>query len=388
MRFPKFILLLLLLTACSLPVYAADGSLSLSASLDIDLLLQRGVERGLISGAVVVIGSRDGILLQKTFGTVSAAPGAPPMTMGTVFDLASLTKVIATTPAVMKLAEEGKIRLVDPVSRFFPEFAADDKKDMLVMNLLTHTTGLDDFSLPAADGEREAVVRAAGEHLRGEIGNRFQYADINFILLGELVHRVSGKELDKFAAENIYRPLGMNDTGFKPAGEVKDRCAPTYGDRMLVGEVQDPNARLLHGVAGHAGLFSTARDLSLFARMILGEGEVDGKRVLSPRTVQQMTAPYFSRGGSVVRGLGWDMISPFSSPRGRGFSELSFGHTGYSGTSIWIDPERDLFVILLTSRLDYRRVSEFNRLRRDLSTIAGAVFSPEEPPPVAGQPLP
>jgi CubicO group peptidase (beta-lactamase class C family) len=376
MRFLKFLHLPLLFSLMAISATAADVSAPLSASLDIDLIMQRAAERGLIAGSVVVIGNRDGILFHRAYGKTSHEPGAPPMTVDTVFDLASLTKVIATTPAVMKLAEEGRVSLVDSATRFFPEFAGEDKKEMLVMNLLTHTTGFDDFQVPSVDPAKGVVDRAASERVKGGVGHRFRYADVNFILLGELVRRVTGTGLDRYTAENFYRPLGMTDTAFNPALAIKSRCAPTIGDRVLTGEVQDGNARLLNGVAGHAGLFSTGRDLSVFCRMILGEGKVDGRRVLSERTVRQMTAPYFSRGGSVIRGLGWDMVSPYASPRGRGFSELSFGHTGYSGSSIWIDPDNNLFVILLTSRLDYRHVSDFNRLRNDLSTIAASIYAP------------
>jgi CubicO group peptidase (beta-lactamase class C family) len=386
MRFLKllFPLIVSLLPAAAV---AGDASSPLAAFLDIEMVMQRAAERRLIAGGVVVIGNRNGILLNRAYGKLSPEAGAPPVTTDTVFDLASLTKVIATAPAVMKLAEEGRVSLVDPVSRFFPEFTGDDKKEMLVMNLLTHTTGLDDCQVPAVDPLKGIVDRAAAERVKGEIGSRFRYADINFILLGEMVKRVSGYDLAQFTAKYFFQPLGMTDTGFNPSLPVKIRCAPTHGDKTLVGEVQDFNARLLSGVAGHAGLFSTGRDLSIFCRMILGDGKVDGRRVLSERSVSQMTAPYFSRGGSVVRGLGWDITSPYASPRGRGFSDVSFGHTGYSGTSIWIDPEKDLYVIFLTTRLDYRHVSDFNRLRNDLSTIAATIYAPAEdkdqlPPPI------
>jgi CubicO group peptidase (beta-lactamase class C family) len=168
----------------------------------------------------------------------------------------------------------------------------------------------------------------------------------------------------------------MKDTAFRPASEKKGRIAATFGDEALqfTGDPQDYLARQLSGVAGHAGLFSTTDDLALFCRMILGGGQLAGKRVMEQRTVNQMTAPYFSRGGRVIRGLGWDIASPFSSPRGSFFSRISFGHTGYSGSSLWIDPDADLYVILLTTRLEYRKKSEFNQLRSDLSTLAVEAF--------------
>jgi CubicO group peptidase (beta-lactamase class C family) len=272
----------------------------------------------------------------------------------------------------MKLAEEERLSLVDPVVKWFPEFAGKGKDDLVVANLLTHTSGLDDFPLSVDSPLQSAINGAAAEKIKGEIWSRFRYADINFILLAELVRRASGLALDRYTAANFYAPLGMKDTGFNPAKEKAARCSETLGDgkSFFLGVPQDAACRLLGGVAGHAGLFSTARDLGRFCRMLLGEGTLDGTRRLSQRTVQQMTAPYFSRGGRVVRGLGWDIDSPFSSPRGSGFSDVSFGHTGYSGSSIWIDPASDTFVVLLTARLEYRKTREFNQLRSDLSSLA------------------
>jgi len=299
------------------------------------------------------------------------------MAIDTIFDLASLTKVIATAPAILKLAEERKLSLVDPVARWFPEFFGKDKNDLLVMNLLTHTSGLDDLPLAAASPLQSAIEKAASQKIKGEIGNRFRYADINFILLGELVRRASGIPLDAYTKTNFYAPLGMKDTGFTPDGDTSLRCSATTGDgrNFFVGLPQDREARQLGGVAGHAGLFSTARDLARFCRMILAGGDFSGRSVLSERAVLQMTAPYFSRDGQVVRGLGWDRSSPYSSPKGSGFSDISFGHTGYSGSSIWIDPAGDVYVVLLTARLEYRNVHEFNQLRSDLSTAVAELFS-------------
>jgi CubicO group peptidase (beta-lactamase class C family) len=220
------------------------------------------------------------------------------------------------------------------------------------------------------------VDGAASQRLKGVIGSRFKYADINFILLGEMVKRVTGLGLDAYVASSLFAPLGMVDTTFNPDRDKALRCSATLSSHntLLVGQVQDLHARQLGGVAGHAGVFSTAHDLARFCRMILNEGNFEGRQVLSAQAVRQMTAPYFSRGGQVARGLGWDIASPYSSPKGSGFSEISFGHTGYSGSSIWIDPATDLFVVLLTSRLEYRNVREFNQLRSDVSTLAAELF--------------
>jgi CubicO group peptidase (beta-lactamase class C family) len=341
----------------------------------IDALFNDAISRNLIAGGVVLIGGRERVFFQKAYGRVSSLPGASDMTVDTVFDIASLTKVVATTPAVIKLAEQGRISLLDPVVKWFPEFAGQGKESLLILNLLTHTSGLDDQPIPkdTPNPLQSVIERAAAQKLKGQVGSRFKYADLNFILLAELTRRVAGVSLDVYTHDSFYLPLGMADTAFNPRD--KSRCSATICDEIsLQGEVQDQVSRRLGGVAGHAGLFSTAGDLGRFCRMMLSGGLLDGKRVLQQRAVEQMTAPYFSRGGDVIRGLGWDISSPYSAPRGGGFSKVSFGHTGYSGTSIWIDPVSDTFVVLLTARLDYRNVHEFNRFRGEISTAASAVF--------------
>lgn len=341
-----------------------------------DRLMEDAIHKGLIAGGVVFVGSRRQDLFTKAYGRVSSAADARPTTTDTIFDIASLTKVIATTPSVLKLAEEGRLSLLDPLAKWFPEFAAAGKGDLLILHLLTHTSTLNDFGLDPDKPMESAIRGAALQKGTGELGSRFHYADINFILLAETVRRAGGKPLDEFAAERFYAPLGMGDTGFHPPAARLGRIAATVGDgaREFVGEPQDQLSRQLGGVAGHAGLFSTAADLARFCRMILGGGQLAGKRVLEQRSVDQMTAPYFSRGGRVIRGLGWDIVSPFSSPRGDFFSRGSFGHTGYSGSSVWIDPDADLFVILLTTRLEYHRTAEFSHLRSALSSQAAMTY--------------
>lgn len=344
----------------------------------IDSLIESAVSRGLIAGGVVLIGDHGGVLFERAYGNIVAGADAPLTRIDTIFDIASLTKVVATAPAILKLAEEKRLSLVDPVTRWFPELIGKGKDELLVMNLLTHTSGLDDFSLSPRNPLQSAVEGAAHQKLHGGIGNRFKYADINFILLGEMVRRITGLPLDRYVANSFFTPLGMNDSSFNPCNGKLARCSVTIGqdNAPLKGIVQDPNARRLGGVAGHSGVFTTAGDLARFCRMVLNEGDWEGNRILSARAVQQMTAPYFSRGGKVIRGLGWDKESPFSSPKGDGFSEFSFGHTGYSGSSIWIDPTADLFVILLTSRLDYKNTRDFKQLRRELSSLSVEIFPP------------
>ena len=348
----------------------------LSSTERIDRAVESAISKGLISGGVMLVGNRNGTLFAHAYGRVAPEATARPVTLDTIFDLASLTKVVATTTAIMKLAEERKLSLVDPVRRWFKEFEGKGKDDLLLLNLLTHTSGLDDFSLDPVAPEQSAIHRAAEQRLKGEIGTRFHYADINFILLAELVKVVSGEPLDVYTAKRFFGPLGMKDTLFKPPQELYSRIAPTFGDNPQgsVGRPQDSLARQLGSVAGHAGLFSTAPDLGIFCRMILGGGVLDGKRVMAERTVAQITAPYFSRGGKVIRGLGWDIASPFSTPRGEFFSRASFGHTGYSGGSLWLDVDADLYVIMLTTRLDYKKSGEFRQFRSGLSTLAFEAF--------------
>jgi CubicO group peptidase (beta-lactamase class C family) len=271
----------------------------------------------------------------------------------------------------MKLLDEGKISLTDPLSRWFPEFKGSERENITILNLLTHTSGLADFDM-STELAMETAIRKASAEKGLQRGSGFKYADINFILLGELVHRVSGRTLDAFCRDELYAPLVAPETMFLPTADLSNRIAPTLGGTS--GTVQDRNARCLGSVAGHAGLFSSARDLARFARLMLDGGEIDGKRILSEQAVKQMTSPLSCGTGTVLRGLGWDINSPFSAPKGRLFSEASFGHTGYSGSSIWIDPKQDLFVILLTTRLNYQNIRMFNQLRSDISTIAVAEF--------------
>jgi len=371
------VLHIICLLLCGSPLLAADDLLDAGRAATIDYMLERAVSQGFIGGGVVLVGNRSGVTYTASRGKIGFSVDANALNERTIFDIASLTKVVATAPAVMKLLEEGHISLLDPITRWFPEFEGSGREDITILNLLTHTSGLNDIAFSPAEPLTTAIHKAAIQKNGRLSGSRFLYADINFILLSELVHRVSGLSLDRYCRENLYGPIGMADTMFLPPLELAGSIAPTLGtgNEMLTGIVQDQNARHLGGIAGHAGLFSSASDLSRYAQMILNNGRVQGRQVLGQRVLEQMTAPYFYSNGAVVRGLGWDIYSPYSSPRGSFFSEMSFGHTGYSGSSIWIDPERDLFVILLTVRFNYRDPRQINRLRSDISTIAASVFS-------------
>jgi CubicO group peptidase (beta-lactamase class C family) len=285
-----------------------------------------------------------------------------------IFDLASLTKVIATTTAVMQLVEAGRLRLDEPVAAHWPEFGSADKGAITVRQLLTHTSGLRPDLDPATrwSGEAAALARVLADHPIHPPGSRFLYSDINFIVLGELVHRVSGEPLDVYARRHIFAPLHMADTAFHPAFAERVRIAPTdREDGMLRwGEVQDPTAYRMGGVAGHAGLFSTADDLARFARMLLSGGE----GILRRETIAAMTAAIELPGG-VRRGLGWDAASPYAAGMDAEFGPRAYGHTGYTGTMLWIDPASQTFLIVLTSRLHPAGRGDVKPLREAVAKV-------------------
>ena len=263
------------------------------------------------------------------------------MTPDTIFDLASLTKVVATTPSIMLLVEQGRLRLKDRVSMYIPNFGRHNKSNITIQHLLTHMSGLRadlDLSKPWK-GYDTSIALAEAEVPVAKPGARFIYSDINFLLLGAIVARVSGKSLDEFAGENIFEPLGMRDTMFNPPAILKSRIAPTGRYRgpdkpVFRGQVHDPTAYRMGGVAGHAGLFSTADDLASFCRMLVGGGTLGDSRVLSPLTIRKMSSPSTPPTERNVRGLGWDLDSKYSANRGDLFPSGSFGHTGFTGPSI------------------------------------------------------
>lgn len=372
----RTIILTAIILSLSTNLLAADDLMDLGRAASIDVILENAIRRGLISGAVVAVGNHKGQLYGTAQGRLYPDAGAPSFSDRTLFDTASLTKVIATAPAIMKLLEQGKLNLLDPLTRWFPEFEDTELDEITILNLLTHTSGLNDVEIASNDPLISLIAKAVTQNGGTITGSRFRYADINFMLLGELVKRASQTPLNRFCVENIYALLGMAETGFLPQADISS-IAPTagYKSSLKAGVVQDSNARRFGGVAGHAGLFSTASDLNRYATMILNRGKYNGLQIFNERVIAQMTSPYFYNNGKVIRGLGWDINSPFSSPRGNYFSDMSFGHTGYSGSSIWIDPEQDLYVILLTVRLDYTNVRQFNQLRSDVSTMAVSIFS-------------
>ena len=350
----------------------------------IEAVIQDGIRQGECPGAVVLVGHQGKIVYRRAFGNRSLVPAKEPMTADTVFDLASLTKVVATTTAIMQLVEQGKIRLQEPVSEYWPEFKANGKDEITVRELMTHYSGLQpDLDLkPEWSGYGTALRMIIGESPVAPPGTRFIYSDINFETLGELVRRVSGEPLDVYCAKHIFTPLGMKDTKFNPPAIMRQRIAPTEykGRKLLWGEVNDPTSYNMGGVAGHAGIFSTADDLAIFAQMLLDGGTYQGVRILSPPSVEKMSTPQNPPGKHVLRGLGWDIDSSFSSSRGELFPIGSYGHTGYTGTSIWIDPSSKTFIIILTSRLHPNGKGDVVGLRARVATVVAAAFgvTPDE----------
>ena len=355
-------------------------------------LVDDAISRRELPGAVVLVGRGDVIVYHAAFGRRAVEPAPEPMTEDTIFDLASLTKVVATTTSVMKLVEEGRIRLSDPVARFIPDFGRYRKEGIAIRHLLTHTSGLrPDLELEVEfRGADEAIRRAVEEVPVAPPGERFIYSDINFFLLGDIVRRVSGERLDRFSAAHIFGPLGMKDTMFMPTDSVRSRIAPTErcpalawpcGDAkvpFLRGVVHDPTARRMDGVAGHAGLFSTAADLSRFCRMLLGGGRLGTTRILSPATVALMTSPSTPAAMRDVRGLGWDIDSSYSANRGELFPIGSFGHTGFTGTSLWLDPRTQGYVVFLSNRVHPDGKGDVTPLRGRVATVAAAALMSTE----------
>lgn len=317
---------------------------------------------------------RGGAIYSKAFGKRSVLPAEEPMTEDTIFDAASLTKVIATAPSIMLLVERKKMELDAPVKTYLPQFAGTDRDAITVRHLLTHTSGLRAgiSSTPRWEGYDKAIELACAEKPTTTPGTAFRYSDINYILLGELVRRVSGQPLNEFAQREIYQPLKMVDTSFLPASDKKTRVAPTekIGNEILRGVVHDPTSRRMGGVAGHAGLFTTTADLARFSRCLLNEGVLEGKRIFSRDTVQLMTTVQSPNAVPTRRGLGWDIDSAYAGPRGKFFPVGSYGHTGWTGTSIWLDPFSDSFIIFLSNRNHPDESGSVLSLRSRLGTLA------------------
>ena len=368
---------------------AAAGQVDIRRFDRIDEVVESAIREGELPGAVVLVWHRGQTVYRKALGRRSVTPVSEAMTSDTIFDLASLTKVVATAPAVMMLVEDGLVRLRDPVASYIPGFDRHGKGRITIEHLLTHVSGLRaDFPLEQEfQGSATAITLAIDERPVDPPGTRVVYSDINFIVLAEIVARVSGQPFDQFVARRLLGPLGMNETGFRPSRDKRPRIAPTescrplgwpcgavVGASMLRGTVHDPTARRMGGVAGHAGLFGTADDLARFGAMLLAGGALDDVRILAPLTVARMTSPATPPGLTDRRGLGWDISSRYSSNRGDLFSSGSFGHTGFTGTSIWVDPTTQTVVIFLSNRVHPDGTGDVVALRGRVATLAAAAI--------------
>ena len=374
---------------------AEPESVTMSSSrlAQMDPVIADEIAKMRLPGAVVLAARKGRIVWHKTYGARVVDPVREPMTADTVFDLASLTKVIATATSIMILVERGKVRLNDPVSLHIPELKGEGRERITIEQLLTHVSGYaPDFDLKERwTGHDEAIKRLIKEPLRNPPGTRFTYSDIGFIALAEVVARVGGMPLDQFAQKNIFEPLRMTSTGFNPGERLTSKIAPTEkrrgqlsylgdtavnigaeGDVWLRGQVHDPTSYRMNGVAGHAGLFSTANDVAIYCQMILSGGSYDGVRILAPLTVAEMTRPRLVTSSGGTRGLGWDINTTYSSNRGELFPLGSFGHTGFTGTSVWIDPASETFVVFLSNRVHPDGKGDVGPLRGRVASIVAA----------------
>ena len=359
----------------------AAGALSaqaFSGAAALDRVINEAIEQGRMPGAVLLVGHEGKVVYRKAYGKRALVPLPEAMTLDTVFDCASLTKVVATTSSLMKLFEEGRFRLGDKITDYIPEFQGG-KSEITLRQLFTHFSGLQpDVPLSTPwTGYATGIQLACTFKPGGPPGTRYVYSDINFILLGELVHRLSGKMLNAYARENIFLPIGMRESMFLPPASLVPRIAPTERWPVktgppLRGVVHDPTARNMGGVAGHAGLFSTADDLSRFAQMMLNGGELEGVRLFSPLTVAKFIEPQTPPDQPILRGLGWDVDSPHSGNRGELFPIGSFGHTGFTGTSLWIDPLTKTYVILLANSVHPDLRPALTPVRAKVATIVAA----------------
>jgi CubicO group peptidase (beta-lactamase class C family) len=378
----------------AMPAEHASVGMAPNLGARLDSIVSAGIAQGAAPGAALAVGRWGKIVHVRGYGRIDVAPNAPRVTDSTLFDMASLTKVVATTTAAMILEDKGKLNLDAPVRTYVPELSDPAKARITVRMLLTHTGGFEAFAplWRETQGRADYLRQINTRPLVYAPGDSVVYSDWDFVLAGLVIERITGMSLDEFLTRRVWRPLNMHDTGFNPLSsrgmQLGGDCTSAYrADNPLLnriamteidtlyrrahvhGVVHDENACALGGVAGHAGLFSSARDLALFGQMLLNNGQYGEVRLIQPATVARWTARQ-NRGSS--RAIGWDTPSPRSSA-GRYFSPRSFGHTGFTGTSIWIDPERGVFVVLLTNRVNPTR-SNFRHeaLRRDIADAVQA----------------
>src|ERR1700744_6487157 len=341
----------------------------------IDERVGNAVEQHQIPGAVVEIGHNGRVVFRKAYGERSLEPTREAMTLDTIFDMASLTKPLMTATAVMQLCEQGKLSFNDPVAKYLPEFAANDKQDITIRQLLTHYSGLPpDLSLEQPwEGKAEAFRQAFAVQPAMPAGVRFVYSDINFIVLGALIEKLSGMPEEEYVQQKILAPLGLQNTRYLPPEEWRYRIAPTQYEHgvILRGVVHDPTTRRMGGVAGHAGLFSTGDDVAVYAQNLLDRLAGRPSRFPVDRAVlQKMVTPEQPATGTALRGFGWDIETPYSSNRGEIFPVGSFGHTGFTGTSLWMDPVSDTYVIVLTNAVHPNGPKSVTALRGKIADAA------------------
>ncbi|MBP7937086.1 MAG: DUF1343 domain-containing protein [Phycisphaerae bacterium] len=380
-------------------VLADTGGFDLARMAWADKHIEAAIGRGELPGAVLLVGRGSQVVYRKAYGHKAVKPEKVVMTPDTVFDMASVSKPVGCATSIMLLIERGQLNLSDRVSRYFPDFAANGKRDVTVEQLLLHRGGLvPDNSLNDYRGTpAESLAKIFALKTIYDPGSGFDYTDVGYIMLGELVKVVDGRSLDQFARQELFEPLGMKDTGYMPSNELKPRCAPTEqrDGHWMIGEVHDPRAYALGGFAGHAGLFSTADDMARYCRMMLSGGTLDGKRILSELAVREMTRGRCLPDGTGCRGYGFDVSTGFSSARGNLFEAGStYGHTGFTGTMFWIDPNHDCYVVLLTNAVHPDGKGTVIDLRRRVATVVASALieSPAEgylpamvrPPVVAG----
>jgi serine-type D-Ala-D-Ala carboxypeptidase len=364
------------ITAVDSLVVASPAAVGFDAALParLDSVVRLGLEQGAAPGAALAVGRYGRLVYLKGLGTTDYAAGAPTVDAATMYDLASLTKVVATTTAAMILEEEGKLDISRTVQSYLPEFNAPDKAAITVRMLLTHRGGLEAFAPLWKDtrGRADYLAKINARPLANPPGTKMVYSDWDFILMQDVIERITGTTLDAFVAARVFGPLGMTSTRFLPDttdAALMRRIAPTEKDTLrgqIHGTVHDPNAWALGGVSGHAGLFSTVRDLAIFVQMLQNGGSYKGTHLLTAATITRWTAPQDPRSS---RALGWDTPSDVSSA-GRYFSPRSFGHTGFTGTSIWVDPERGVFVVLLMNRVNpHGLATRHAQLRRDVADV-------------------
>jgi uncharacterized protein YbbC (DUF1343 family) len=342
---------------------------------DLDAAIDQAIREDRIPGAVVLVGHNGQVVYRKAYGYRALLPVKEPMTVDTIFDIASLTKIVATTSGMMKLFEQGRVRFDDLVTVYLPEFQGGNSP-ITVRDLMTHFSGLrPDLDIdPPWSGYETGIRKALSDKAAGPPETKFVYSDINFILAGEIVRRLSGFAENEYLKKILFDPLGMKDTTYLPSPALKSRIAPTEMQKdgvILRGVVHDPTARYMGGVAGHAGVFSTVDDLGKFCRMILdGGGSSSGTALFDPATIRKFTTPATPPNQPILRGLGWDIQSPYSGVRGELFPVGSFGHTGFTGTSIWLDPSSRTYVVLLTNSVHPHQRKAITPLRGQVATIA------------------